>query len=28
MTVMNNFNLITSQRAVWSVAFDMSCMAF
>ena len=28
MTVMNNFNLITSGRAVWSVAFDMSCMTF
>ena len=26
MTIMNNFNLITSGRAVWSVAFDMSCM--
>jgi len=28
MTVMNNLNLITNGRAVWSVAFDMSCMAF
>ena len=28
MTVMNSFNLITSGRAVWSVAFDMSCMTF
>jgi len=28
MTVMNNLNLTTSGRAVWSVAFDMSCMMF
>jgi len=28
MTVMNNFNLITCARAVWSVAYDMSCMTF
>jgi len=28
MTVMNNLNLITSGRAVWSVAFDVSCMIF
>jgi len=28
MTVMNNLNLITSGRALWSVAFDVSCMMF